>query len=99
MTGKNFLVQLMQLCAVAFAIFTSISRVSDYKHHPGDVIGGAILGAMAQVLNVVYVQKMFDRALPPRPGGLDEEMGDFAHPVMNNGRRSYTITTSGGQRQ
>lgn len=35
---------LIQVGCVFFAFFTSLSRVSDYKHHPEDVAGGALLG-------------------------------------------------------
>ena len=32
-------VPFLQVAAIIFAYFTSLSRVMDYQHHPGDVIG------------------------------------------------------------
>ena len=39
----------------------SFIRVSDYKHNPGDVLGGSLLGATVQVFNVFFVMKLFTR--------------------------------------
>ena len=36
---------LVQIACIIFALFTSCSRVSDYKHHPEDVVVGSVLGA------------------------------------------------------
>jgi len=46
MVGRDFrlLKPLIQVGCVLFALFTSLSRISDYKHHAGDVAGGALLG-------------------------------------------------------
>jgi len=54
-----YLVPFLQLIAVAFAIWVSLTRLTDFKHHPGDVLVGAILGAAVQVANVVFVQRLF----------------------------------------
>ena len=48
------------MACLAFAFFTCLSRVSDYKHHPFDVGFGALLGMTAQIVNVVFVLKLFD---------------------------------------
>uniref|UniRef100_A0A914V0N9 Phosphatidic acid phosphatase type 2/haloperoxidase domain-containing protein n=2 Tax=Plectus sambesii TaxID=2011161 RepID=A0A914V0N9_9BILA len=41
---SRLLVPFMQLLLVIFALFTALSRVSDYKHHSSDVIAGGLLG-------------------------------------------------------
>lgn len=35
---------ILQLAAICLAAYVSISRLQDYKHHTGDVIGGGIIG-------------------------------------------------------
>ena len=34
----------LQLLALTWAIMCALSRVSDYKHHPTDVLAGSVLG-------------------------------------------------------
>jgi len=48
--------QFLLLCG---AIYTAISRVMDYKHHPGDVIAGGLLGTIVQVFNALFITKVF----------------------------------------
>ena len=45
----------MQTGCALFAVFTSLTRVSDYKHHAGDVISGAVLGLAISSLTVTVV--------------------------------------------
>ena len=54
MVSRNFrLVKpLIQVGCSLFAVFTSLSRVSDYKHHPEDVVFGALLGFIVSSLTV-----------------------------------------------
>ena len=73
--SKNgcLLVSYLQLFAFGLAFITAISRVTDFAHHPSDVVTGAVVGISVQVLNVVYVQRLFP----------EEEIcvGDRANPV------------------
>ena len=46
---------LMQTGCALFAVFTSLTRVSDYKHHAGDVVSGAVLGLAVSSLTVTVV--------------------------------------------
>lgn len=55
----------IQFFLVAFALYVGYTRVSDFKHHPTDVLVGLLQGALIAVLNVRYVSDFFkDR--PPR---------------------------------
>ena len=56
---------LMQTGCALFAVFTSLTRVSDYKHHAGDVVSGAVLGLAISSLTVtvVYAQGGINIAL------------------------------------
>ena len=44
-TLKNYylLLPFIQVAMIVFAFFTCLSRVMDYQHHPGDVIGNFVL--------------------------------------------------------
>ena len=64
MSTRNFrLVRpLIQVGCALFAVFTSLTRVSDYKHHAADVASGAILGLIVASLTVtvrIIIQKVF----------------------------------------
>ena len=67
------LVPFLQLFAFGLAFITAISRVTDCAHHPSDVIAGAIVGMSVQILNVVYIQRLFSEE--------DICVGDRATPV------------------
>lgn len=42
----------IQFFLVAFAVYVGYTRVSDYKHHPTDVMVGLLQGALIAVLTV-----------------------------------------------
>ncbi|XP_041455479.1 phospholipid phosphatase 3-like isoform X2 [Lytechinus variegatus] len=61
-----FLRPLVQVIALFLALYTCLSRISDYKHHWSDVFGGAVMGgsiAAAMVWHLVY-QISSGRAAP-----------------------------------
>jgi len=51
----QFLKPFLQCLCVAIAFFTCLSRVTDFKHHPTDVIGGALIGFCIAVFTAVRV--------------------------------------------
>jgi len=64
MSGRDFrlLKPLIQVGCLLFALFTSLTRVSDYKHHPEDVVGGALLGlVMSTVANMFLDTRLVGR--------------------------------------
>ena len=48
----QFFKPFLQCLCIAVAFFTCLSRVTDYKHHATDVIGGAIIGFCIAVFAV-----------------------------------------------
>ena len=52
-------VPFLQLFAFGLAFVTALSRVTDYAHHPSDVVAGSFVGTSIQILNVVYIQRLF----------------------------------------
>ena len=59
--GRSLFIPLIQAVCLGLCSYTSITRVTDNKHHPSDVIAGAILGSVIQTLNVVSVMRLFER--------------------------------------
>ncbi|UJR14854.1 hypothetical protein I4U23_001839 [Adineta vaga] len=51
----QFLKPFLQCLCIAVAFFTCLSRVTDFKHHATDVIGGAIIGFCIAVFAVIRV--------------------------------------------
>lgn len=49
----------LQLVAVSLAVFCAESRVSDYKHHPGDVVAGSLLGIIIVIVTVRSFKNCF----------------------------------------
>ena len=47
---------LVQIMLVCYAWFCALTRVSDYKHHPTDVLAGAVLGTIL-ALTVITMMK------------------------------------------
>lgn len=50
--GSKLLRHTLQFLAILSAIFTGMTRISDYKHHWSDVFIGLVMGAIAAILVV-----------------------------------------------
>ncbi|KAM8833315.1 phospholipid phosphatase 2-like [Synchiropus splendidus] len=55
----------IQFFLVAFSLYVGYTRVSDNKHHWGDVLVGLLQGALIAVLTVRYVSDFFKQRPPP----------------------------------
>lgn len=51
----GLLPRLIQITLLILAIFTSLSRISDHKHHPTDVLAGACLGIVLSFISFIYL--------------------------------------------
>ncbi|KAL0274556.1 UNVERIFIED_CONTAM: hypothetical protein PYX00_002656 [Menopon gallinae] len=43
----------LQFCAIVAAVYTGLTRISDYKHHWSDVLAGLVLGTVTAILTVI----------------------------------------------
>lgn len=50
--GSKLLKHTLQFLAVLAAVFTAMTRVSDYKHHWSDVLSGLLLGTIVACITV-----------------------------------------------
>ena len=47
---KTFVVPFLQLAFLTMAFGTTLTRITDNKHHPADLVVGALIGMFMQVL-------------------------------------------------
>ncbi|KAM4641208.1 phospholipid phosphatase 3 isoform 2-T2 [Discoglossus pictus] len=57
--GARLLRPLLQFTLLMMAFYTGLSRVSDHKHHPTDVLAGFAQGALVAYCIVFYVSDLF----------------------------------------
>lgn len=50
--GSKLLRHTLQFIAIVASIFTGMTRISDYKHHWSDVLGGLLIGAITACIVV-----------------------------------------------
>ena len=71
--GLRILRPFLQFGIFLLAFFISLTRVTDYKHHPTDVITGALIGVIYALILVVFVIKLFDNPIVFRFEGEHQE--------------------------
>ncbi|XP_030582585.1 phospholipid phosphatase 3 isoform X2 [Archocentrus centrarchus] len=75
--GARLLRPLLQFTLLMMAFYTGLSRVSDHKHHPTDVLAGFVQGALVAYCIVFYVSDLFKpRVKPatPPPSPIKKEL-------------------------
>jgi len=50
----------IQLTLITFALFVALSRVSDHKHHPTDVIAGSLIGILCALFTFSYHRRFLN---------------------------------------
>ncbi|KAM8874818.1 phospholipid phosphatase 3 isoform 1-T1 [Spinachia spinachia] len=85
--GARLLRPLLQFTLLMMAFYTGLSRVSDHKHHPTDVLAGFVQGAMVACCIVFYVSDLFKpqvkQATPP-PSPIKKELLPSADIIERN---------------
>ncbi|XP_014861699.1 PREDICTED: lipid phosphate phosphohydrolase 3 isoform X1 [Poecilia mexicana] len=57
--GARLLRPLIQFTLIMMSFYTGLTRVSDHKHHPSDVLAGFFQGALVAVCVVFFVSDLF----------------------------------------
>lgn len=85
--GARLLRPLLQFTLLMMAFYTGLSRVSDHKHHPTDVLAGFVQGALVAYCIVFYVSDLFKartkQATPP-PSPIKKELLPSADIIDRN---------------
>nr|VZI25403.1 unnamed protein product [Spirometra erinaceieuropaei] len=65
---------LFQIAALSLGTYVSITRISDYKHHPTDVLAGIVLGTLVAVYTLVFATQKdeFEDETVEEESSLDE---------------------------
>ncbi|XP_066548095.1 phospholipid phosphatase 3 isoform X2 [Amia ocellicauda] len=75
--GARLLRPLLQFTLIMMAFYTGLSRVSDHKHHPTDVLAGFVQGAVVAYCIVFYVSDLFKpklKAVTPPSSPIKKEL-------------------------
>ncbi|CAG9806291.1 unnamed protein product [Chironomus riparius] len=59
--GSKLLKHFIQLFFICGALYTGLSRISDYKHHYTDVLAGLILGSLISYVVCFHISKLFKK--------------------------------------
>ncbi|KAM4749922.1 phospholipid phosphatase 3-like [Anableps anableps] len=59
--GARLLRPILQFFLVLLAVYTGLTRISDYRHHPSDVLTGYIQGALTAYWVAFYISPMFKK--------------------------------------
>lgn len=81
--GSKLLKHFLQYTLVMITWFTSLSRISDYKHHWSDVMAGAFLGVIMAVLVANFVNDLGCRR--PQRDYLGPTRYELGTHTTNNG--------------
>ncbi|XP_017281087.1 phospholipid phosphatase 3-like [Kryptolebias marmoratus] len=57
--GARLLRPMLQFFVVLLAVYTGLTRISDYRHHPSDVLTGYLQGALTAYWVAFYISPMF----------------------------------------
>ncbi|MEE6495067.1 hypothetical protein FKM82_001941 [Ascaphus truei] len=72
--GARLLRPLLQFTLLMMAFYTGLSRVSDHKHHPSDVLAGFVQGALVAYCIVFYVSDLFKTQKCTTPPPIKKEI-------------------------
>lgn len=97
-TGKLF-PKVIQVGLVSFAFFVALSRSTDNKHHPTDILTGSLIGIICAIITFVYLHDFLNRKnyklgyeLIKKNMITEEEIKNNTE-IKNNNQVSVTMNT------
>lgn len=92
--GLKILRPFFQFGIFCLAFYICLTRISDYKHHPGDVLVGAFLGTFVAVILLVFLVDLFHR---PRIFRVVTGVDGDNNPILTEQRSyDYADAANGG---
>ncbi|KAM4604414.1 phospholipid phosphatase 3-like [Polymixia lowei] len=67
--GARLLRPALQFFLVLLAVYTGLTRITDYRHHPSDVLTGYIQGALTAYWVAFHISSMFKNPCPALSSG------------------------------
>jgi len=75
--GLKVLRPFLQFGIFALAFYVALTRISDYKHHPGDVVAGAVVGMFFAVIKVNIYNLSYSEGIPTGNSINGTKRGEF----------------------
>ena len=76
-----------QICLLSYAWYCALTRVSDYKHHPSDVLAGGLLGLAVAAFFASFVRRR------------SREIEDWEDRDLENSKSNVLLQEDGGNEQ
>ncbi|XP_072531312.1 phosphatidic acid phosphatase type 2D [Salminus brasiliensis] len=83
--GARLLRPLIQFLLVMLAVYTGLTRISDYRHHPTDVLTGFLQGALTAYWVAFHISSMFKTCASdgsPTSQSLDSPLSTSSRQTM-----------------
>ena len=84
-SGLKILRPFLQFGIFSLAAYITLTRISDYKHHPGDVLAGMVVGIFFAFMILIFLMDLFHR---PRSFKTEEQVNERMQGVDNDVEQS-----------
>ncbi|XP_049535071.1 phospholipid phosphatase 1-like isoform X2 [Anopheles darlingi] len=82
-------IPLCQMILMCWAVFCSLSRITDNRHHWWDVLAGSIAGCLAAIMTCLFACRNFDATRRKRKSSSVYK--DHDHKLINNSNATATV--------
>ena len=94
-SGLKILRPFLQFGVFSLAGYITLTRISDYKHHPGDVLTGMVLGIFYAFMILIFLMDLFHR---PRSFKMVERPDERLEGIDNDVEHSTVVDGVDGMR-
>ena len=90
----------IQFFLFMLAFYIALTRISDYRHHPMDVVTGTVVGIAFAILIMVYLVDIFHRPRSfQRPANIDHDFqeGHNGHELQQTNSQGTNVSEADGR--